>query len=73
MSAVVSCDARVVGQAVINIVKNAIESIEARIADGSKGEEIKGTGVNGTGITLSGLQQEFARLLAWTCENRIGF
>jgi two-component system nitrogen regulation sensor histidine kinase NtrY len=29
---VVSCDARVVGQALINIVKNAIESIEARIA-----------------------------------------
>src|SRR5262252_8872794 len=30
---IVSCDARVVGQAVINIVKNAIESIEARIAE----------------------------------------
>jgi two-component system, NtrC family, nitrogen regulation sensor histidine kinase NtrY len=29
-----SCDARLVGQAVINIVKNAIESIEARIAEG---------------------------------------
>src|SRR5579872_2903102 len=29
-----SCDARLVGQAVINIVKNAIESIEGRIADG---------------------------------------
>jgi two-component system, NtrC family, nitrogen regulation sensor histidine kinase NtrY len=30
---IVSCDARVVGQAVINIVKNAIESIEARIVE----------------------------------------
>jgi len=29
-----SCDARLVGQGVINIVKNAIESIEARIAEG---------------------------------------
>src|SRR6266849_4517208 len=28
------CDARLVGQALINIVKNAIESIEARIVDG---------------------------------------
>jgi two-component system nitrogen regulation sensor histidine kinase NtrY len=31
--AIVNCDARVVGQAVVNIVKNAIESIEARIVD----------------------------------------
>src|SRR6516164_1550832 len=30
---VVSCDARLVGQALINIVKNAIESIEARRAE----------------------------------------
>jgi two-component system, NtrC family, nitrogen regulation sensor histidine kinase NtrY len=30
---IVSCDARVVGQAVINIVKNAIESIEARMVE----------------------------------------
>jgi two-component system nitrogen regulation sensor histidine kinase NtrY len=30
---VVSCDARLVGQAVFNIVKNAIEAIEARIAE----------------------------------------
>jgi two-component system nitrogen regulation sensor histidine kinase NtrY len=30
---IVSCDARVVGQALINIVKNAIESIEARIVE----------------------------------------
>src|SRR5205085_2127180 len=29
-----SCDARLVGQAIINIVKNAIESIEGRIAEG---------------------------------------
>jgi len=29
----VNCDARLVGQAVINIVKNAIEAIEARIAE----------------------------------------
>jgi two-component system nitrogen regulation sensor histidine kinase NtrY len=29
----VSCDARMVGQALINIVKNAIESIEARIVE----------------------------------------
>ncbi len=29
----VSCDARLVGQAVVNIVKNAIEAIEARIAE----------------------------------------
>ena len=28
------CDARLVGQAVINIVKNAIEAIEARVAEG---------------------------------------
>jgi two-component system, NtrC family, nitrogen regulation sensor histidine kinase NtrY len=28
------CDARLVGQALINVVKNAIESIEARIAEG---------------------------------------
>ena len=31
----VSCDARLVGQALINIVKNAIESIEARRAEDS--------------------------------------
>ncbi len=30
---IVSCDARMVGQAVINIVKNAIESVEARVAE----------------------------------------
>src|SRR5436853_6107969 len=30
------CDARLVGQAVINIVKNAIESIEARIVENGK-------------------------------------
>ena len=30
------CDARLVGQAVINIVKNAIESIEARIVETGK-------------------------------------
>jgi len=28
------CDARLVGQALINILKNAVESIEGRIADG---------------------------------------
>jgi two-component system, NtrC family, nitrogen regulation sensor histidine kinase NtrY len=33
----IGCDARLVGQAIINIVKNAIESIEARIADGAAG------------------------------------
>src|SRR6516162_6581563 len=33
----VRCDARLVGQAVMNIVKNAIESIEARSADGRAG------------------------------------
>jgi two-component system, NtrC family, nitrogen regulation sensor histidine kinase NtrY len=33
----VRCDARLVGQAVMNIVKNAIESIEARIANGGAG------------------------------------
>jgi len=33
----VSCDARLVGQAVINIVKNAIEAIEARIAEREAG------------------------------------
>ncbi|HEY3910078.1 MAG TPA: PAS domain-containing sensor histidine kinase [Stellaceae bacterium] len=33
----ISCDARLVGQAVINIVKNAIESIEARIAETGPG------------------------------------
>jgi two-component system nitrogen regulation sensor histidine kinase NtrY len=31
-----SCDARLIGQAVINIVKNAIEAIEARVADGHR-------------------------------------
>ncbi|MGH7046849.1 MAG: ATP-binding protein [Stellaceae bacterium] len=36
----ISCDARLVGQAVINIVKNAIEAIEARIAEA--GHEIAG-------------------------------
>ena len=30
----VRCDARLVGQALINIVKNAVESIEGRIAEG---------------------------------------
>jgi two-component system nitrogen regulation sensor histidine kinase NtrY len=35
--AIVGCDARLVGQAVINIVKNAIESIEARLAEHPKG------------------------------------
>ena len=34
----VRCDARLVGQALINIVKNAIESIEARIAEEGDGE-----------------------------------
>jgi len=29
------CDARLIGQALINLIKNAIESIEARIAEGS--------------------------------------
>jgi two-component system, NtrC family, nitrogen regulation sensor histidine kinase NtrY len=33
----IRCDARLVGQAVINIVKNAIESIEARRAEDSAG------------------------------------
>jgi two-component system, NtrC family, nitrogen regulation sensor histidine kinase NtrY len=33
----ISCDARLVGQAVINIVKNAIEAIEARIAEAGPG------------------------------------
>src|SRR6267378_5974909 len=33
----VRCDARLVGQAVINIVKNAIESIETRIVEQSGG------------------------------------
>ena len=33
----IRCDARLVGQAVMNIVKNAIESIEARIAEGGGG------------------------------------
>ncbi len=33
----VGCDARLVGQAVINIVKNAIEAIEARIAEHGPG------------------------------------
>jgi two-component system nitrogen regulation sensor histidine kinase NtrY len=33
----VRCDARLVGQALINIVKNAIESIEARIAEHGAG------------------------------------
>jgi two-component system, NtrC family, nitrogen regulation sensor histidine kinase NtrY len=30
--AIVSCDARMVGQAIINIIKNAIEAVDARIA-----------------------------------------
>ncbi len=34
---IVNCDARLVGQAVINIVKNAIEAIEARIAERGAG------------------------------------
>jgi len=33
----VSCDARLVGQAVVNIVKNAIEAIESRIAENGPG------------------------------------
>jgi two-component system, NtrC family, nitrogen regulation sensor histidine kinase NtrY len=33
----VRCDARLVGQALLNIVKNAIESIEARIAEDDSG------------------------------------
>ena len=33
-----NCDARLVGQAVLNIVKNAIEAIEARIAEDKGGE-----------------------------------
>jgi len=39
-SVAVRCDARLVGQALINIVKNAIESIQARTAE-------EGTGVQG--------------------------
>jgi two-component system, NtrC family, nitrogen regulation sensor histidine kinase NtrY len=31
--AIVSCDARMVGQAVMNVLKNAIEAIEARVAE----------------------------------------
>ena len=34
---IVNCDARLVGQAVINIVKNAMEAIEARIAEHGAG------------------------------------
>jgi two-component system nitrogen regulation sensor histidine kinase NtrY len=34
-----NCDARLVGQAVLNIVKNAIESIEARIAENKAARE----------------------------------
>jgi two-component system, NtrC family, nitrogen regulation sensor histidine kinase NtrY len=34
----VSCDARLVGQAVFNIIKNAIEAIDARRAEGGNGE-----------------------------------
>jgi two-component system, NtrC family, nitrogen regulation sensor histidine kinase NtrY len=37
-SAIVSCDARLAGQAVLNIVKNAIEAIEARLAEDPDGE-----------------------------------
>jgi two-component system, NtrC family, nitrogen regulation sensor histidine kinase NtrY len=33
-----NCDARLVGQAVLNIVKNAIEAVEARIAEDKNGE-----------------------------------
>ncbi len=33
-----NCDARLVGQAVLNIVKNAIEAVEARIAEDKGGE-----------------------------------
>ncbi len=32
-SVMLNCDARLVGQAILNIVKNAVESIEARIAE----------------------------------------
>jgi two-component system nitrogen regulation sensor histidine kinase NtrY len=34
---VVSCDSRLVGQAIVNIVKNGIEAIQARIAEQGKG------------------------------------
>jgi two-component system, NtrC family, nitrogen regulation sensor histidine kinase NtrY len=34
-SVAVRCDARLIGQALMNIVKNAIESIEARVAEGA--------------------------------------
>jgi two-component system, NtrC family, nitrogen regulation sensor histidine kinase NtrY len=33
-----NCDARLIGQAVLNIVKNAIEAIDARIAEDKNGE-----------------------------------
>jgi two-component system, NtrC family, nitrogen regulation sensor histidine kinase NtrY len=35
---ILSCDARLIGQAVLNVVKNAIEAIEARLAEGQSGE-----------------------------------
>jgi two-component system, NtrC family, nitrogen regulation sensor histidine kinase NtrY len=37
-SVTLNCDARLVGQAVLNIVKNAIEAIEARIVEDRDGE-----------------------------------
>jgi two-component system, NtrC family, nitrogen regulation sensor histidine kinase NtrY len=36
-SVMLNCDARLVGQAILNIVKNAIEAIEARIAEDKDG------------------------------------
>jgi two-component system nitrogen regulation sensor histidine kinase NtrY len=57
------CDARLVGQAVINIVKNAVEAIEARLVD---------TGPNPPGQIAVSIEEEPGRIVVAVADNGKG-
>jgi two-component system, NtrC family, nitrogen regulation sensor histidine kinase NtrY len=57
------CDARLVGQAVINIVKNAVEAIEARLVD---------TGPNPSGQIAVSIEEEPGRIVVAVADNGKG-
>jgi two-component system nitrogen regulation sensor histidine kinase NtrY len=57
------CDARLVGQAVINIVKNAVEAIEARLVD---------TGPNPSGQIAVSIEEEPGKIVVAVADNGKG-
>jgi two-component system nitrogen regulation sensor histidine kinase NtrY len=57
------CDARLVGQAVINIVKNAVEAIEARLVD---------TGPNPPGQIAVSIEEEPGKIVVAVADNGKG-